>query len=162
MEKYLTILIDSQKKKLEMLDRITEICDRHDECLREEVPDMDEYNELMKQKGSLIEEMNRLDDGFVALYDRIAPALRENPGLYEVRLRELKSLIRQVSNKTALIQAHELRIQTRVDRLASLGTARSKAKPARADAAMRYQRTMNKTGQAQSIFVDTKQKRSKK
>ena len=156
MDKILNILIDSQHKKLGLLDEIMAKCDELDRCLASEIPDIDCYNELMREKKSLIDKMTQLDDGFVALYERVSPGLRENAGLYAGKLKELKALVTDASSRTALIQARELRTRARIDKLAALSTTQTSFKPARADAARKYNNVMNKTTRPRSIFVDRK------
>lgn len=156
MEKYLVILNDSLYKKLQILDEISDICDGQDTCLMKEVPDIDGYNALMEKKRKLLDELTLIDDGFVALYERISPTLRENVMLYSARLKELKSLVEEVSAKTALIQAHEMRIQSRIDMLVEMGSRKTTVKPGRSDVAMRYYKTMNKTDHTPAIFINKK------
>lgn len=154
MEKYLVILIDSLKKKLLLLDEVAGICDKHDESLNKEIPDIDTYNALMEQKGRILEDIARLDDGFVALYERISPELKRDHTDHTDSLRELQKLIAQATDKIALIQAHEMRIQSRIERLANLGTKSVALKPARSDVAVKYKNTMTKAVNTPSIFLD--------
>lgn len=154
MEKYLVILIDSLKKKLLLLDEVASICDLHDEALNKEIPDIDRYNELMEKKGGLLENIARLDDGFVALYERISPELKRDSKDHTKMLKELQSLIGQTTDKIALIQAHELRIQSRIERLAGLNARSTSLKPARSDVAGKYKKTMTRSVNTPSIFMD--------
>ncbi|MCR5594757.1 MAG: hypothetical protein K6G12_02825 [Lachnospiraceae bacterium] len=156
MDKYLTILIDSLVKKSALLDKISDICSGHEECLFGEKLDIDEYNRLMEEKGKLIDDLDLLDDGFTALYERVAPTLREDPSPYAEKIKKLQELITEVSDKTALIQAREMRIQSRIDRLVKFGKEQSKPTATPSDAAMKYYRTMKNTNVTSAVFVDNK------
>ncbi len=156
MEKYLIILIDSLHKKMGILDSISEVCDDQDKCLDAAPPDIDAYNDLMRKKKEYLDQLTLIDDGFVALYERIAPDLRDNVMLYAPKLRELKGLVEEVAAKTALIQAHEMRIQARIDRLVEMGVKKTSVKPGRSDVAKRYSKTMTKADHTPAIFINRK------
>ena len=158
LERYLTILADSLEKKNKLLERVQEICIEHEECMCGENLNIDRYNRLCTEKGEIIEQLGLLDDGFTALYDRVSPALKESPRDYSEQLRKIQNLITAVTDKTALIQASEMRLQSRIERLVKAGT------PARTyvsapTAVDKYNRTMNNTGLAAPVFVDNKRRK---
>ena len=158
IERYLKILEDSQEKKDKLLARIQEICTEHEECMCGEKLDVDRYNELCDEKGEIIEQLELLDDGFAALYDRVAPVLRESPKDYTEHLRRMQQLIAAITDKTALIQASEMRLQARIDRLVQAGKP-SKAYVSAPTAVDKYNRTMNNAGIGTSVFVDNKRRK---
>ncbi len=158
MDRYLTILTDSLEKKSLLLDRIMGICEEHEKIITSETPDMDSYNTLMEEKGRIIDELDLLDDGFTALYERVAPALREDPSQYADKLARIKLLVTEVSDKTALIQARELRIQSTIERLIKSVKPESRRFTPPSDAAYKYYQTMNSANVATSVFVDNKKK----
>ena len=158
MDRYLTILTDSLEKKSQLLDRVSEICEEHEKIITSESPDMDAYNTLMEEKGGIIEELNLLDDGFTALYERVSPALREDPSPYADKLIRIKQLVAEISDKTAVIQAKELRIHSTIDRLIKSSKTESRRFTPPSDAAYKYYQTMNNTNMTTSVFVDSKKK----
>ena len=156
--RYLAILTDSLIKKNTILDRVSEICSGHEKCICGEELDIDEYNRLMEEKGRLVGDLELLDDGFTALYERVSPVLREDPASYADSIREIQSLVSEISGKTALIQAAEIRIHSRLERLAqSAGNARPTFKNA-SDVAGQYYKTMQKSHVTQAVFVDNMKK----
>ena len=66
--RYLTILEDSLEKKNKALDALSEMCAKQEKAICGEKLDVDTYNEVTEMKGSLIENLNKLDDGFAALH----------------------------------------------------------------------------------------------
>lgn len=158
LERYLTILADSLEKKNKLLERVQEICTEHEKCMCGDELDIDGYNKLCTEKGEIIEQLGLLDDGFTALYDRVSPALKESPRDYSEQLRKIQDLITAVTDKTALIQASEMRLQSRIDRLVQAGTP-TKTYVSAPTAVDKYHRTMNNTGLAAPVFVDNKRKK---
>ena len=68
-EAYMSMLIASQEKKLELLKRAIELDKEQEEIITGDKPDMGALDANMDAKGALIDELDKLDDGFEALYD---------------------------------------------------------------------------------------------
>lgn len=157
MEKYLTILIDALEKKDKLLDQIKEIVDRHEVLVNSESFDAEEYNMLMEKKGELIAKMDQLDDGFTSLYARISPELKTSPLDYTKQIKELQKWITAISDKIALLQAEEMRVQAAIERIAKSGQPKQTTVVNKSEAAMKYYRTMNRTNTAATpIFINRK------
>lgn len=160
LARYLTILEDSLAKKNKALDVLSEMCAKQEEAICGEKLDVDTYNEVTEQKYTIIEELNKLDDGFAALYDRVFPSVRDDPKKHADHIRRMQDLIAQISEKTILIEAAERRLQARLDRLAENGRpTEGKSHVAPGTAAQKYNNTMNKAGAVSSVFVDNKRKK---
>lgn len=159
MDKYIVILIDSLIKKNEIVDKIQDICDEQEKIVVSDDINIDKYNELMEQKGELIKQMDLLDDGFTALYARVSPQLRVSSTDYSEQILKMQQLIGDISQKITLIQAKELRIQTRIERLASLGQGKSGRHVSKQSVANRYYQTMKGSNVASSIFIDSKKRK---
>ena len=160
MNRYLTILEDSLAKKNKALDVLSEMCAKQEEAICGEKLDVDTYNEITEQKGLIIEDLNKLDDGFTALYDRVFPTVRKDPKKYADHVRRTQDLIAQISEKTILIEAAERRLQARIDRLTANGRpASGPSHVAPGTVAQKYNNTMNRSGAVSSIFVDNKRKK---
>lgn len=157
MDKYLVILIDSLNKKNNILDEISEICDKQDIKLEADDFSLEEYNDLMTRKGELIDEMNKQDDGFTALYARVSAMLKQSTADYREPIKKMQALVQEISEKTALIQAKEMRIQSRVDQILSSSYSKGARHVVKSDAAQRYSRIMKQTNvRTPSIFLDSK------
>lgn len=70
-ENYLQIMTESLEKKLEVLDKVYEINKRQLEVSTKRPFDAEAYDVVMDEKGELIEELNRLDDGFTSTYELV-------------------------------------------------------------------------------------------
>ncbi len=160
LNRYLTILEDSLEKKSRALDALSEMCAKQEEAICGDKLDVDTYNEVTELQGNLIEDLNQLDDGFTALFDRVFPAVKSDPHRYADHVRRSQDLIAEISEKTILIEAAERRLQARLDRLAASGRPdNSTSHVAPGTAAGRYNATMNGAGGVSSIFVDNKRRK---
>ena len=81
-EGYIQILIESLEKKLVVLDKIIELDKRQLEIATQQPFDMLVYDKSMDEKGVLIDEINRLDEGFTSTYERIKDEVQANPDKY--------------------------------------------------------------------------------
>ena len=157
MEKYLIILIDALEKKNKLIDRIREIVDKQESLISAEKPDFEEYNLCMEQKGELIKKMDALDDGFTSLYVRISPELKKSPIEYTAQIKKMQEYITTISDKTALIQAKEMRMQAAIERFIKSNQPHTTKTVNKSEAALKYYRTMNRTNtDAKPIFINRK------
>lgn len=160
LNRYLTILEDSLEKKSKALDALSEMCAKQEEAICGEKLDVDTYNEVTEFKERIIADLNQLDDGFTALFDRVFPSVKSEPKKYADHIRRTQDLISEISEKTILIEAAERRLQARLDRLAANGRPdTSTPHVAPGTAAGRYNATMKGAGAVSSIFVDNKRKK---
>lgn len=156
MNKYLVILIDSLYKKNEILDEIKKVLDSQELTLAKDPLDIDQINVLMDRKSELIDKMTQIDDGFTALYARVSPELKNNTVDYTDKIRDMQALIGEISEKTALIQAREMRIHSAIEKkLIDMKPSQTRA-VSKADVASRYYKTMNKTTLPSSVFINKK------
>ena len=77
IQNYLHIMEESLQKKDVLLDKITDVCERQEVLLKEDSFSLEEFDKLMETKGKLAEELNRLDDGFESLYEKVREQLWE-------------------------------------------------------------------------------------
>ena len=72
---YLQMMIDSLNKKKGILIRIIELNEEQNQILSEETLNGDAFDDNMKAKGSCIDELDLLDEGFQSLFNRVRDAL---------------------------------------------------------------------------------------
>lgn len=109
MDNYLNILEESLRKKMEVLDRIQEYNEKQYQVFTAETVDMTEFDDAIEEKGRLIEELTKLDDGFETLYANIATQLQAEKEKHAGQIRTLQDLIREVTDKSMTVQASEAR-----------------------------------------------------
>ena len=108
-EGYLQILIESLEKKNEVLDQVIALDEEQAKISAHQPMDMEAYDRTMEAKGELIDEINRLDDGFTTTYALISEEVKQNPQPYREQIEKLQSLIRDAVDKGVEVEAQEKR-----------------------------------------------------
>lgn len=109
MSSYLDIMEESLKKKLAVLDRIALASDGQGELLKEEKPDMEQFDRFAAQKEECIAQLEKLDEGFQTLYDRVKDELNGNKQRHARQIKSMQTMIAEITDKSVAIQAQEAR-----------------------------------------------------
>ncbi len=117
IENYLQILEESLFKKKDILGQITAESKHQESVLKEDKISLEKFEETVDRKATLIEELERLDQGFERLYDRIRDQLMENRELYQEQIDRFKQLISDITDASVSIQAQEARNKMLADKL---------------------------------------------
>lgn len=151
---YLQMMIDSLKKKKGILIRIIELNEEQNQILSEETLNGDAFDDNMKAKGSCIDELDLLDEGFQSLYDRIKEELAGNKTKYSSEIAAMKQLIKEVTG--AKIEVQEAHNKVKVE--AMFRRERQEHREAKRSASMAksYYQNMSKLSN-EPQFMDTKQ-----
>ncbi|NBI92311.1 flagellar protein FliT [Lachnospiraceae bacterium] len=156
MENYLQVLEESLHKKLDVLNRIEKLCSRQEEILSAASVSEDDFDSSIEEKGILIDELSKLDEGFESLYTHIKEQLALEKGKYTAQIAILQRKIAEVTEKSVAIQAQEARNK----RLAEVffANAKQELKKGRrsSKAALDYYRSMNKSQMMSPQFMDKK------
>jgi len=109
MTDYLELLEESLIKKIKVLDKIGEFNLKQKDVFTtfSEKPDLEKFDQFIEEKDKLIEELNMLDDGFEALYARVAETLKSDKEGNAPRIKRLQNLIREITDKSSSLQAQE-------------------------------------------------------
>ena len=156
IENYLQVLEESLLKKMGVLDRIEEANRRQEQILKDDIVSEEEFDQSIEEKGTLIDELNRLDEGFETLYGNIREQLSSGKEKYKVQIASIQKLITQVMEKSVSIQAQEARNRTLAEsffaeRKQELQKGRKSSK-----AALDYYRNMNQMQVVMPQFMDRK------
>jgi len=155
-ENYLQIMTESLEKKLEVLDRISEINKRQLEASMQRPFDAEAYDAIMDEKSILIDELNRLDDGFTSTYERVRGEVQSNPDQYREKVLHMQELVRQAVDKGVSIEAQEQRNKASME--AALTSKRQEIKERRitANAATKYYTAVSKLNNVDPQLMDSK------
>ncbi|MCR5740686.1 MAG: flagellar protein FliT [Lachnospiraceae bacterium] len=109
MTDYLELLEESLINKIKVLDKIGEFNLKQKDVFTtfSEKPDLEKFDQFIEEKDKLIEELNMLDDGFEALYARVAETLKSDKEGNAPRIKRLQNLIREITDKSSSLQAQE-------------------------------------------------------
>lgn len=153
---YLQVLEESLHKKMTVLEQIEDMNMRQEQILSMETVQEDDFDLSIEEKGRLIEELNKLDEGFESLYARIKEQIAEGKEQYKAQIGTLQKLIAEVTEKSVSIQAQEARNKTLVERFFA-GRRQELRKGRRSSkAAMDYYHSMNQSQTVQPQFMDKK------
>lgn len=150
------ILLQSLEKKNALLDRIISLNGEQEAILRREEFDMDAFDEVVDRQSECLEELDKLDYGFEAVYDRTREELMRNKERYRAEITGMKAQIQQITDKIVTINAGNMRNkmlaenQFKKKRLA-IGSGASKNR-----AASNYYNSMNNLNYVSPQFYDSK------
>lgn len=108
-KEYLELLIQSLKKKLLLLNRITVLNQDQKEILQDENAEPDALDINVRDKDDLVRQIVALDAGFNEVYAHIKDLMERDHGAYETQLDEMRELIRRIMEKDASVRADEQR-----------------------------------------------------
>ena len=156
MDNYLSVLEDSLKKKLQILDELTDYTMQQQELLKVEELDYEAFDRLVDQKDPLIQRIMELDQGFETVYDRIKEQLLDNMEQYAAQIKALQSLIGELTDKSVKLQTMEQRNKSAVEQ--QFRKSREKIRQGRQNkqAALNYYKNMNNANYVPPQFLDDK------
>ena len=156
MDNYLSVLEDSLKKKLQILDELTDYTMQQQELLKVEELDYEAFDRLVDQKDPLIQRIMELDQGFETVYDRIKEQLLGNKEPYAAQIKALQSLIGELTDKSVKLQTMEQRNKTAIEQ--QFRKSREKIRQGRQNkqAALNYYKNMNNANYVPPQFLDDK------
>ena len=153
---YLQVMIESIEKKLEVLDRIGEINKRQYEASASNPFDVEEYDRIMETKSSLIDELERLDEGFTSTYDLVKDDVKADPARYRDKVLKLQELVRKAIDKGVEVDVQEKRNKTSLDAAMSMQRKELKQKRVSQSAALRYYKAASKINSVDPQLMDRK------
>lgn len=158
MEKnqYIPVMIQSLKKKNEILDVIRGLNQQQREELENPALDPDDFDLTVEKKAKQIEELERLDAGFGELFERVREELNDNRQTYCEEIAAMQELIRLLTEKSADIRAQEQRNKELMSR--KFAAVRKQVKEVRKSQKIvnQYYKNMMKTSYIEPQFTDKK------
>lgn len=155
-ENYLTLLEESLQKKLQILEKIRDYNLRQQEIFQTKEADLDKFDEYVAEKGTLIEELTALDNGFETLYERVSAELKDHREQYAVQIRRLKDLVTRVTESGVAIQAQEARNKQLIESFFKGQRNNLKNVRTTSKVAYDYYKNMSNTGNIPPQFMDSK------
>lgn len=156
MENYLLILQDSLLKKLRVLERLEDCNLRQEVALKKKPVSLEEFDAITDEKGTLIAQMLKLDNGFEQLYERVKAQLEQDKEAYRMEVASLQDLVRQITDKSMTLQAQETRNKALVESFFSKEKASLRKGRLGSQAAMSYYANMSRMGVNDPRVIDEK------
>lgn len=158
MEKnqYIPIMIQSLKKKNQILDRIIALNKRQREELENPALDPDDFDKTVQEKAEQIEALEALDAGFQEVYEKVRDELKDNMDAYREDIAQMQDYIRRLTEKSATIQAGEARNKSLMEQ--KFTSVRKQVKEVRKSQKVvnQYYKNMMKTNYIDPQFTDSK------
>ena len=157
-ENYVQIMLESLKKKENILDAISEKNLQQKEVVEAKEVSFDEFDRIMDEKADLIEQLDKLDRGFEALYERVKELIQSEEGKVKYRneIKEMQESIRKITEKSTSIQVQEKRNKQTIEAVFRNEKEKLKSGKVSSRAAVNYYKTMNQTNYVSPQFLDKK------
>lgn len=150
------ILLQSLEKKNELLDQMIDQNSMQERILKQEEFDMDAFGEVLDRQSACVEELDKLDRGFEAVYERVREELMQNRERYRTEITRMKEQIQQITDKIVTLNAGNMRNKVLAEnqfkkKRLSIGTGVSKNR-----VAANYYNSMNNLNYVSPQFYDNK------
>lgn len=153
---YMGILIQSLRKKEQILDQIVQLNIQQREELDDPNLDPDDFDQTMEKKAALIDQMEQLDEGFDQVYQRVREELADHKEQHRDVIAQMQELIKRLTDKSASIQAQEMRNKDLMTR--KFQDVRRQVKEIRSSQKVvnQYYKNMMKSNYIDPQFLDNK------
>ncbi|MBR5969130.1 MAG: flagellar protein FliT [Lachnospiraceae bacterium] len=156
-ENYLEMMSDSLRKKLSILQELERLSLRQKEFFEQgDAMDDAAFDEVAERKGALIEELEKLDEGFTSLFEKTKEQIGANKERYAPQIREIQDQIRAVTGVSNAIEAQEKRNKAAADRYFASARAELNHGRKSSGTALLYHQTMNHAQNVTPQFFDSK------
>lgn len=150
------ILIQSLEKKQQVLDRIIEQNDTQEKILKQDAFDMDAFEASIDEQNEMLKELDKLDSGFEAFYERVREDITTHKEQYRNEIAYMKELIQKTTDKVVTINAGNARNKTLAERQFQAEKKKIRQSVSKTKAAKNYYNSMNKLNQVAPQFYDSK------
>jgi len=151
----LQILKDSLAKKKTILVQIEDENKTQENVLKTEPVSFDEFEATVDKKTELIDELNKLDQGFESVYDRIKESLIAQKENFKADIEDLKILVSDITDLSVSIQAQEARNKSLVEKFFKKSREDIQAERIRAKSTYDFMNRMSNQ-EVEPRFMDTK------
>ena len=156
-KEYIKMLEESLVKKIDLLKQLQGLNLEQKEILENYDSAPEELDENVDKKSFVIERLDKMDDGFQSLYDKVKEDLTSNKEAYATEIKNMQASITQIMDLSSDIQAAEA--QNKELAKTRFSYVRKQIKETRHSqkaVATYYSSMMNNTGYEDSQFWDKK------
>ena len=140
---YINILIDTLRKKEEILKDLLEKTDAQAGLLEAEELDTAAFDSLMEEKDTLLGELKTLDDGFLDIYSRVGAVLKNDTGAHAEQVKTAQELVRRQMELSSNLTGAEERNKAKLSIRLSQGRQKIKDFKVGAKTAAAYYKNMS-------------------
>ena len=149
-------MIQSLKKKNQILDVIIQLNQRQRDELENPGLDPDDFDKTVEEKDVQIQKLDTLDTGFQELFEKVREELNDNREAYREEIAQMQKYIRSLMEKSASIQVQEAHNKALMQQ--KFAAVRRQIKEVRQSQKVvnQYYRNMMKTNFIDPQFTDNK------
>ncbi len=155
-DRYIQILIDSLKKKNEILDTLLALSEKQSEVIQTE-DSLDEFERIIDLKSEQLVLLEKLDTGFETIYQHVKPELTGHPENHREQIRELQSLVSGLTDRSAKVQTTENRNKQAIEQYFSIARKNLHESRKSVSAASNYYKSMTGTQYVDPQMINFKQ-----
>lgn len=154
-ENYLQIMSESLTIKISILEKLVVLNDEQEKIALADKFDDEAFTSNVDEKGTLIDELEKLDEGFNALFNRLRGQLQDNREKYRDEIADMQQQIRCITELSATVEAKEHRNRSLIQ--SRFQTMRKEVQTAKRSSQMAstYYKSMNKLNY-EPHFMDKK------
>lgn len=153
---YISIMAQSLQKKLGVLDGIIEKNVEQRQILEQEELDADAFEQNIKLKSDLVDQIEFLDEGFEELYGRVKSLMETEKQQHKEEIQLMKQLIKEITEKSVTIQTQEARNRKLVEQRFSRERKKVRSMRNTSTVANQYYKNMSKLNVVDAQFMDKK------
>lgn len=112
---YIRMMLDILGKKESQLTSLLELTTAQEQILKREESDEDEFTDIIAKKREHLRKIEEADNGFQAIYNRIAEELQNNKEEYKAQILEMQGLITRVTDLGVRLSALEEKNKTTLE-----------------------------------------------
>ena len=156
-QEYIKMMRESLVNKVELLKQLQGLNLEQKEILDDYESSPDDLDNNMDKKAAIIERLDKMDEGFQSLYDKVKEELDKSRGEYADDIKNMQELIKEITDLSTDVQAKELQNKELAKvRFSHVRTQIRESKHGQKAVASYYASMMNNTGYEGSQFWDQK------
>ena len=141
---YITALKESLEKKISVLEEIRAKDEEQLSLIKQSPFPTDAFDKNAEEKGVLIYKLNKLDDGFELVYEKVSEELKNNRAAYSDDIRNMQELITKITDLSTAIQAEEARNKAALENYFAGERSKLKTQRSQLNASRAYSQAMMK------------------
>lgn len=153
---YIVMMIDSLVKKNKMLEELKKLTNNQAAIVASENVDWEMFNDVIDQKAEIIDNINKMDEGFEKLFLRVKEELSNKQSMYKEEIHEMQNLIKTISEKSVEIEVAEKRNKSLIERRMNESKQVIKQGKLGNKAAAQYYQKMSKLNTVDPQMMDKK------
>ena len=154
---YINIMIDSLKRKEEVLTKLRAETLKQAQILDEEEFDDEAFDKTIDSKQILLDDLAKMDEGFMDMYARVKETLKTDGADFKIEVEQAKVLIKKQTDLSVELQTMEEKNRTKLAIHLSKGKQKVRDFRASSRTAAAYYKSMSNHHQdGDSYFMDRK------